>query len=292
MYNTGGRTGAGLATGAAGASTGAGLAFTGFPTIGLTILALLVIIAGLLLVRIAMLRRSAAEGRDRSDDDDRRGGPRSFGGGSSGGRHFADGARARTVGSRGLARVRTVGGHLARTAPVLRRAVAVLALGAGLFLLVWQSHVRLFEAALAADLLRWTHIANAHPLGSSVVFMHGHRWIGFTVATSCTAALLIAPFYIVGSVLLLPRRLRIKRVIFALGAVSAIVWVANQVRLLLIGTSMSAWGFNAGYSRSHILAGGVISTLGLAIGIAAYVGLLIHQRPGSKTGPIPQGGIK
>lgn len=291
MYHTGGRTGAGMATGAAGASTGAGLAFTGFPTIGLTILALLVIIAGLLLVRIAMLRRGAAAQRD---DDDRRGRKGPFGGGgSSGGLHFARG-HAVKVGNRGLARARIVGGHLARTAPTLRRMIAVLALGAGLFLLIWQSHVRLFEATLAADVMRWTHIANAHPMGSSVVFLHGHRWIGFTVATSCTAALLIAPFYVIGSVLLLPRRMRIKRVIFALGAVSAIVWVANQVRLLLIGTSMSAWGFNAGYSRTHILAGGVISTLGLAIGIAAYVGLLVHQRSGSTPGSVStsvQGGI-
>jgi exosortase/archaeosortase family protein len=150
----------------------------------------------------------------------------------------------------------------------------------------------LAEAALAADLLRWFHISHARPVGSAVIFPHGQGWIGFTVATSCTAALLIAPFYLVGAALLVPSRLPIKRVIAALGAVTVIVWVANQVRLLLIGMSMSAWGFRAGYSRSHILAGGIVSTLGLAIGIAVYVGLLLNHRPNSHEPAItsPRGG--
>lgn len=42
---------------------------------------------------------------------------------------------------------------------------------------------------------------------------------------------------------------------------------------------MQLWGFKSGYSRSHVLAGGIISTIGVAIGVAIFLALLLHQRP-------------
>jgi exosortase/archaeosortase family protein len=112
-----------------------------------------------------------------------------------------------------------------------------------------------------------------------VIFPHHQQWIGYTIAASCTSALLIAPFFLIGGALLLWGRIRITRGLIALVAVTVIVWLVNQLRLLLIGTSMRLWGFKTGYSRSHLLAGGIVSTLGVAIGIAAYVALLLHQQP-------------
>jgi hypothetical protein len=41
---------------------------------------------------------------------------------------------------------------------------------------------------------------------------------------------------------------------------------------------MRLWGFSSGYSRSHVLAGGVISTLGVAVGIAVFV-IVVLSRP-------------
>lgn len=61
MYTFGGGSGlkGPLATGGAGAATGSGLAFTGFPVLGFTILAVLLIIVGFIVLRLAMVRNSA-----------------------------------------------------------------------------------------------------------------------------------------------------------------------------------------------------------------------------------------
>jgi hypothetical protein len=50
-----------VVTGGAGAATGTGLAFTGFPVIGFTIVALIAMVLGLILVRMAMVRRANAD---------------------------------------------------------------------------------------------------------------------------------------------------------------------------------------------------------------------------------------
>jgi exosortase/archaeosortase family protein len=150
---------------------------------------------------------------------------------------------------------------------------------AGLALLLTQAHVRLLEATVAAHLLRVAAVSGARAVGSSVIFPRGQQWMGFTITASCTAAFLIAPFYLIGSALLLSGRIRVRTALMAVATATLIVWFVNQLRLMIIGWSMSIWGFRTGYSRSHILAGGVVSTLGVAIGIAAYVALILHERP-------------
>jgi type III secretory pathway component EscV len=61
LYQLGSRTGAlGAATGVgSSAATGAGLAFTGFPVVGLAVLAIIVMVVGLILVRSAAVRRAS-----------------------------------------------------------------------------------------------------------------------------------------------------------------------------------------------------------------------------------------
>jgi exosortase/archaeosortase family protein len=156
--------------------------------------------------------------------------------------------------------------------------VAVLVAGAGIALLVTESHVRLFEASAAAAILRLTRLGGAHSVGTAVIFPHHQQWVGYTIAASCTAALLIAPFFLIAALLILSRRVNIARGLLALAVVTVIVWLVNQLRLLVIGASMRIWGFRTGYSRSHLLAGGVVSTLGVALGIAAFVALMLHER--------------
>jgi exosortase/archaeosortase family protein len=164
----------------------------------------------------------------------------------------------------------------------INRLIAPLVAGAGILLLISESHVRHLEAGAAAGILRLTALGHAHAVGSSVIFPHHQLWIGYTVAASCTAALLIAPFFLIAALLILSGRVRIGSGLLALAAVTVIVWLVNQLRLLVIGASMRLWGFQTGYSRSHVLAGGVVSTLGVALGIAAFVALMLHERsPGS-----------
>lgn len=174
--------------------------------------------------------------------------------------------------------------HLAprRQSANVNRLLAVVLAAAGVGLLLTESHIRLWEARLSADIMSVTSIGHAQAIGSSVIFPHHNQWIGYTIAASCTAALLITPFFFIGAGLILSGRIPITTALIALAVITVIVWFVNQLRLLIIGASMQLWGFKSGYSRSHILAGGIISTLGVAIGVAIFLALVLHDRPGRR----------
>lgn len=138
---------------------------------------------------------------------------------------------------------------------------------------------------MAATVLRLTGLGNAHALGPSVFFQQNHHWIGYAVTTGCTAALLIAPFFFIGAGLLFFRRLNVGNTLAAVAIVGVLIWVINQLRLLIIGASMHFWGFRTGYDRSHILAGGVLSTVGVTIGVVAFLAFLLRERPDLPTAP-------
>ncbi len=178
----------------------------------------------------------------------------------------------------------TVAAHLAprRQSANVNRLLAVVLAAAGVGLLLTESHIRLWEARLSADIMSVTSIGHAQAIGSSVIFPHHNQWIGYTIAASCTAALLITPFFFIGAGLILSGRIPITTALIALAVITVIVWFVNQLRLLIIGASMQLWGFKSGYSRSHILAGGIISTLGVAIGVAIFLALVLHDRPGRR----------
>lgn len=171
----------------------------------------------------------------------------------------------------------------------LTRLDAVLIAAAGVGVLATESHMRHVEAGVSAFLLRITHLAPvAHPTGSAVVFTQQNHWVGYSIAAGCTAALLIAPFFFVSAGLLLSGRVSVRRGLVALLIASALVWVVNQLRLLLIAASMQLWGFRTGYNRSHVLAGGVLSTFGIAIGIVLFLALMIRERPSTSPQSQPE----
>jgi hypothetical protein len=66
-----------------------------------------------------------------------------------------------------------------------------------------------------------------------------------------------------------------------------VIFLVNQLRLLVIAGSMLAWGFRTGYERSHVFLGTVLSTVGVIIGVIIFVWMLIgrpdHSRAGSST---------
>ena len=161
---------------------------------------------------------------------------------------------------------------------VVRGTAAGLLAAAGVGLLIGESQLRVAEATMSATLVRLTGLGNAHALGSSVFFQQNHQWIGYSVTTGCTAALLIAPFFFIGAGLLFFRRLNVGNTLTALAIVGVLIWVINQLRLLLIAASMHFWGFRTGYDRSHVLAGGVLSTVGVTIGVVAFLAFLLRER--------------
>lgn len=149
-------------------------------------------------------------------------------------------------------------------------------IGIGLALLVWQTRFRLFETDVSAWIVRSLRLRPAaSAVGTNVIFpLHG-RWVGFSLTVACTAALLMLPFFLIAGLLMLSGRVDRRRGLSALLAVSAIVFLVNQLRMLLIAASMMWWGFQRGYERSHVFLGTVLSTIGVIIGMVIFVWMLI-----------------
>jgi exosortase/archaeosortase family protein len=161
--------------------------------------------------------------------------------------------------------------------------VAVL-VGA-LALLVWQARFRVGEAWVTAAAMRLFRLRPASSLGDNVVFpLHG-RFVGFTLTTACTAALLMVPFFLVVGLLLVARRVDSRRALVALAVTAAVIFVVNQLRLLVIAGSMLVWGFQTGYERSHVFLGTVLSTIGVVTGVIIFVWMLVggHDRHGMES---------
>lgn len=145
-------------------------------------------------------------------------------------------------------------------------------------LVAGQEHVRRAEAVTCAFLLDLLGIAPAESLGMAVTFPAKGRYVGFTVAAGCTAALLVVPFVVVAGVLLLARRVQPARAIATVAVFAAVVALINQLRLLVIGVSMRAWGYPDGFERSHVLLGSVVSTIGVAGGLLLFLRMVVPRR--------------
>lgn len=169
----------------------------------------------------------------------------------------------------------TVGAHgnTQGNAPVAAASVA-----AAVVLLAVQERFRRVEASTCASLLRLLHIAPADSLGTAVTFPARDRFVGFTVAPGCTAALLIAPFLVVTGVLLFAGRVPPRRALATVSAFAAVVAMVNQLRLLVISISMRHWGYPDGFERSHLLLGSVVSTIGVAGGLLLFLRMVVPRQ--------------
>jgi exosortase/archaeosortase family protein len=154
----------------------------------------------------------------------------------------------------------------------------------GLALVVGEARFRVAEARVSAWVLRLVRLRPASSLGDNVVFpLHG-QWVGFSLSVACTAALLIMPFFIVAGLLMLSGRVDRRRALVALALTSVIIFIVNQLRMLVIAGSMMLWGFKSGYERSHILLGTVLSTVGVIIGIIIFCWMLVSSPDGRRRG--------
>lgn len=147
-----------------------------------------------------------------------------------------------------------------------------------------QAQVRRGEAIGSAALLKLLNVAPAASLGTAVTFPAKGRYVGFNVAPGCTAALLVVPFFLVAGLLLLAGRVQPRRAAATVAVFTAVVVVVNQLRLLVIGASMRIWGYPAGFDRSHVLLGSVVSTVGVAGGLLLFLRMVTPRRPRARRG--------
>jgi len=147
-----------------------------------------------------------------------------------------------------------------------------------------ESLVRRLEARTGADVARAVGVVPARAVGSAVVFpLRGH-FVGYAVTEGCTVAFLIAPFFVLAALLIASRRTPPGRGLGAIAALTVVLFTVNQARLFVVVASMRAWGFRAGYERSHVFLGTMMSTLGVVVGLLLFVGLVV-KRDGPKGGP-------
>ena len=166
----------------------------------------------------------------------------------------------------------------ARSDRPLKAGLAALAAGAALLLVLSQLQVRRLEAAASAALVNVLGVAPADSLGTAVTFPAKGRLVGFTVAPGCTAALLVAPFFLVAGVLLAAGRVKPRRAAATVATFAAVVVVVNQLRLLVIAAAMRTWGYPVGFDRSHVLMGSFVSTVGVAGGLLLFLRMAVPRR--------------
>lgn len=164
-------------------------------------------------------------------------------------------------------------------------AFAVSLIGLGVLMVTQQSLVRGLEARSGADIARGLGLVPARAVGSAVVFPLRGRFVGYAVTEGCTAAFLVAPFFVVAALLIASRRTPPHRGVGALSVLTAVFFLVNQVRIFVVAASMRVWGFRPGYERSHVFLGTMLSTVGAVVGVLAFVWLVIdHRSPGDEPG--------
>ncbi|HEX3425197.1 MAG TPA: archaeosortase/exosortase family protein [Acidimicrobiales bacterium] len=148
---------------------------------------------------------------------------------------------------------------------------AVMALGGALVLLASQP-LRTAELKMAG-------VVMSIVTGKTVVYRPEHivyfetaasRTVGLEITASCTAIFLVVPFFFLGAIMAFIPRVRILRLLLGLTLGAATVFILNQLRLLMIAWATWHWGITEGFNWSHILAGGVITTIGVLIGLFLF----------------------
>ena len=158
-------------------------------------------------------------------------------------------------------------------------AAAGAAVVAAVLLVAGQEQFRRAEAAVCDAVLSILRVADASSIGTAVTFPAKGRYVGFTVAPGCTAALLIVPFVLVAAVLLLANRVPPRRAVATVAVFAAVVALVNQLRLLVIAVAMRSWGYPEGFDRSHVLMGSFVSTIGVAGGLLLFLRMVVPPGP-------------
>lgn len=130
--------------------------------------------------------------------------------------------------------------------------------------------IRLGEATASRHLLALLGIPTRQ-IGTTVVVGTGSGPAGFTVSSGCSSALLLLPFALLAGALVASGRVRARTGGVALLGAALALPLINQVRFAVIGASIGRWGFDRGYAPAHVIAGTIVSTVGLAAALAAFV---------------------
>ncbi|MBB5957521.1 exosortase/archaeosortase family protein [Saccharothrix tamanrassetensis] len=101
--------------------------------------------------------------------------------------------------------------------------------------------------------------------------------LGLRMTPECTSAFLVVPLLLVGAAMIALRPRITRRVLVALAAATAAVVVVNQFRVLSLVGLVRWLGVDTGYYWGHTLLGSVVSVLGGAAALVAFVRLATRR---------------
>jgi exosortase/archaeosortase family protein len=153
--------------------------------------------------------------------------------------------------------------------------VILVALAVLLFLRAREE--RLAEAWLQASLLRAGGI-HAERIGTAVLVDVGGRPSGIDLTTGCSIGPLLGVFLAAAAPFVWYRALSLSRLLAAVGQLTGLLVLTNQLRITAIVLSMRRWGFERGYDVSHVFLGSAITTVGFVAGVVLFV-RLVAARP-------------
>ncbi|WP_369052046.1 hypothetical protein [Kineococcus terrestris] len=164
--------------------------------------------------------------------------------------------------------------ELHRVGPLRTALTAALVAGYAI-LLTRDAAVRHAEACASAALVRATGTA-ATCAGDSTLYRVEGLLVGHTTTIGCSALVLLLPFVAVTALLLPVRRVPLVVPVGALATAAVVVVAVNQLRLLTIASGVRAWGLERGYGATHVLAGTVVSTVGVIAGGLVFLVLIVR----------------
>jgi exosortase/archaeosortase family protein len=132
-------------------------------------------------------------------------------------------------------------------------------------LLVFEYQFRHLEAAAAAGLfgiLTPTLAASKAPI---IWFGLGQPGaFGLIITPDCSSGLLIVPLCLLGIGLMIPRRLRPRRVASGLAGAAVLLVTGNMARIGVIALAIRIAGLGLGYQLGHLVIGSIVSIVCIA----------------------------
>jgi exosortase/archaeosortase family protein len=132
-------------------------------------------------------------------------------------------------------------------------------------LLLFQYQFRHLEADAAAavyGVIMPTLAASSAPIVWFRLGMPGA--FGLVITPECSSALLLAPLCVLGMGLMIPRKLRVRRVSAGLAVAAVFLVTGNLARIGLIAMMIRVFGLGTGYQVGHLILGSLVSIVCIA----------------------------
>ncbi len=171
-----------------------------------------------------------------------------------------------------------------------RRVLIAAALGAGtLAILIYQYTFRHLEAQAAASLFNLVTPTLAASKAPIVWFGLGApRAFGLMITPDCSVALLIVPLLLLGTALVLPVRLGLRRVLSAVAAAAAVLIAGNLLRIGAIAVAVRVAGPDIGYEVGHLVIGSAISVVFIGSSLILMTYIITSHRNRTALSPTPR----